>query len=203
MVNSLVYEAIFKFLFFKKEKENYWTHSVHSLAAAELQSISNYSNTINHVLLRSRTELLSNYKHNHIWLLFMSALVTFQKKKCSLCVWETDFSVITRREISNAFQQRKTHAFIVRSLCIFPEYNHNFSCVFFLTVPTRCSLFAFLFIISSCVLWQQVFRESEGDKVPQLLPVIYSYAAQTHTGPFKNYQKLTPDVLFVALRSPQ
>lgn len=66
MVNSLVYEAIFKFLFFLKEKENYWTHSVHSLAAAELQSISNYSNTINHVLLRSRTELLSNYKHNHI-----------------------------------------------------------------------------------------------------------------------------------------
>lgn len=65
MVNSLVYEAIFKFLFFLKEKENYWTHSVHSLAAAE-QSISNYSNTINHVLLRSRTELLSNYKHNHI-----------------------------------------------------------------------------------------------------------------------------------------
>lgn len=59
-------QSNFQVPFFKKEKENYWTHSVHSLAAAELQLISNYSNTINHVLLRSHTELLSNYQHNHI-----------------------------------------------------------------------------------------------------------------------------------------
>lgn len=54
-------------------------HGAHSLAAARQQSISGYSNTISHVVPRSCTKLLSNYQHNHIWLLIMCVLVSFQK----------------------------------------------------------------------------------------------------------------------------
>lgn len=57
----------------------YGTQSVHSLATTRRKSISGYSNTISHVVPWSHTKFLSNYRHNHIWLLIMCALVSFQK----------------------------------------------------------------------------------------------------------------------------
>lgn len=55
------------------------TQRVHSLAAPRLKSIRGYSNTISHVVPWSHIKCLSNYQHNHIWLLIVCVLVSFQK----------------------------------------------------------------------------------------------------------------------------
>ena len=169
-----------------------WLHSLARKRRGYSQSAGR-SNTISRVVPRSRTDFLSNYRHNHIWLLITCVLVSFQKVPepvagaSSLPPWLREMRRIQSCELF-FFLCVFSFSVILFSLFFSPLLQVLFYCYYqmFLFFP---HLFIIFFLSSR---WQRrcfyrpaikaATAESEKDSAPMLFPVIYSYYPQKHTG---------------------
>lgn len=184
------------------------TLSVHSLATPRLKSISGYSNTISFVVPWSHIKCLSNYQHNHIWLLIVCVLVSFQKVPALAgCVgaW------FLLPETEPMYLNKNFPVFHFNRLV----YNPSKTQIFFFQFMFYCSLQTFLLSLNHyfprLTLWKSrcvyslliktatVVIKCETGMVPFFFLFMYSYWKQTH---FKPLNIQTPDVPFVCLSSP-
>lgn len=156
---------------------------------AVLQSISFYSNTISHVEPRSHDKLLFNYQHNHIWLLIVCVLVSFQKVPQLAGCARDGFLLHDSEGESFFFFYWGT---ILRSVCAFS--------LFLTAFPPLCLR------INSLVVWMILQAnhkscncEHNWERVRQSAAAVSAYLFiphTKHTG-FKplNIQTVTPDIL--------